>query len=134
MIIDCHGHYTTAPRQLEAWRKRQIAALEDKSQVPAKGSLGIGDDEIRESLESAQLQRLRPSENARISAQRLQATNGTLNVESIEDVGENGAGELGAKRSQNHPLALTLTRRDELRQFEVAGRVHIDAFDGAGLH
>jgi 4-oxalmesaconate hydratase len=55
MIIDCHGHYTTAPRQLEAFRQRQIAALEDKSQVPTKGSLGIGDDEIRESLEKAQL-------------------------------------------------------------------------------
>jgi 4-oxalmesaconate hydratase len=55
MIIDCHGHYTTAPRQLEAFRQRQIAALEDKSQVPTKGALGIGDDEIRESLEKAQL-------------------------------------------------------------------------------
>jgi 4-oxalmesaconate hydratase len=55
MIIDCHGHYTTAPRQLEAFRQRQIAALEDKSQAPSKGALGIGDDEIRESLEKAQL-------------------------------------------------------------------------------
>jgi 4-oxalmesaconate hydratase len=55
MIIDCHGHYTTAPRQLEAYRQRQIAALADKSRVPSKGSLGIGDDEIRESLETAQL-------------------------------------------------------------------------------
>src|SRR3984893_15819201 len=55
IIIDCHGHYTTAPRQLEAFRQRQIAALEDKSQVPTKGALGIGDDEIRESLEKAQL-------------------------------------------------------------------------------
>ena len=25
MIIDCHGHYTTAPRTLEEWRQRQIA-------------------------------------------------------------------------------------------------------------
>ena len=25
MIIDCHGHYTTAPRSLEAWRARQAA-------------------------------------------------------------------------------------------------------------
>jgi 4-oxalmesaconate hydratase len=55
MIIDCHGHYTTAPKQLEAWRQRQIAALKDKSAAPAKGSLGISDDEIRDSLESAQL-------------------------------------------------------------------------------
>jgi len=55
MIIDCHGHYTTAPKQLEAWRQRQIAALQDKSHSPAKDSLGISDDEIRESLETAQL-------------------------------------------------------------------------------
>jgi len=24
MIIDCHGHYTTAPKQHEAWRRQQI--------------------------------------------------------------------------------------------------------------
>ncbi len=29
MIIDCHGHYTTAPTALEAWRKRQIAGIKD---------------------------------------------------------------------------------------------------------
>src|SRR4030081_717593 len=55
MIIDCHGHYTTAPKQLEEWRKRQIAELEDSKHAPAKGSLGISDDEIRASLEGAQL-------------------------------------------------------------------------------
>ncbi len=55
MIIDCHGHYTTAPKQLESWRQRQIAALADKSQPRAKGTLGISDDEIRASLEGAQL-------------------------------------------------------------------------------
>jgi 4-oxalmesaconate hydratase len=55
MIIDCHGHYTTAPKALEQWRQRQIAALQDKSATPSKGSLAISDDEIRESLESAQL-------------------------------------------------------------------------------
>ena len=27
MIIDIHGHYTTAPKALEAWRNRQIAAI-----------------------------------------------------------------------------------------------------------
>src|SRR5216117_1976699 len=55
MIIDCHGHYTTAPKQLEEWRKRQIAALEDAKHAPVKGNLGISDDEIRASLEGAQL-------------------------------------------------------------------------------
>jgi len=27
MIIDCHGHYTTAPEPLNAWRKQQTDAL-----------------------------------------------------------------------------------------------------------
>ena len=31
LIIDCHGHYTTAPKALEIWRNRQIAALNDIS-------------------------------------------------------------------------------------------------------
>jgi 4-oxalmesaconate hydratase len=55
MIIDCHGHYTTAPKQLEAWRKQQIADLEKPGRAPSKGALGISDDEIRASLEGAQL-------------------------------------------------------------------------------
>jgi len=55
MIIDCHGHYTTAPKELEAYRQRQIAGLSDPSHVPARGTLHISDDQIRESLEKAQL-------------------------------------------------------------------------------
>jgi len=55
MIIDCHGHYTTAPKELEAYRQRQIAGLSDASHVPARGTLSISDDQIRESLEKAQL-------------------------------------------------------------------------------
>jgi 4-oxalmesaconate hydratase len=50
MIIDCHGHYTTAPKALEAYRQQQIA---DPSARPATPS--ITDDQIRESLEGAQL-------------------------------------------------------------------------------
>jgi 4-oxalmesaconate hydratase len=55
MIIDCHGHYTTAPAELEAWRKRQIAAIDDPSQAPGRDGLVIADDAIRASLENAQL-------------------------------------------------------------------------------
>jgi 4-oxalmesaconate hydratase len=55
MIIDCHGHYTTAPKALEEYRKRQLADLESAKHAPSKASLGITDDQIRESLESAQL-------------------------------------------------------------------------------
>src|SRR4051794_27841049 len=55
MIIDCHGHYTTAPKALQTYRDAQIAALKDPSRIPVKGTVAISDDEIRESLEGAQL-------------------------------------------------------------------------------
>ncbi|HXZ52840.1 MAG TPA: amidohydrolase family protein, partial [Burkholderiales bacterium] len=55
MIIDCHGHYTTAPKALEGYRKRQLGAFEAGQGVLAKGTLAISDGEIRESLEGAQL-------------------------------------------------------------------------------
>jgi len=55
MIIDCHGHYTTAPKSLEAFRQHQIDSLKDARLAPAKDSLVIGDDEIRDSIEGAQL-------------------------------------------------------------------------------
>jgi 4-oxalmesaconate hydratase len=55
MIIDCHGHYTTAPGALQAFRDRQIAALADPSRRPSPASIKIGDDEIRQSIETAQL-------------------------------------------------------------------------------
>jgi 4-oxalmesaconate hydratase len=54
-VIDCHGHYTTAPPQLAQFRQRQAEAQHDLSKQPAKGALGITDDEIRESVESAQI-------------------------------------------------------------------------------
>jgi len=55
MIIDCHGHYTTAPPALEAWRKRQIEAFENGTTPPSASELKIGDDELRESIEANQL-------------------------------------------------------------------------------
>jgi 4-oxalmesaconate hydratase len=54
MIIDCHGHYTTAPKDLESYRQRQISALKDSSPF-SFDTLKITDDQIRESLEKAQL-------------------------------------------------------------------------------
>ncbi len=53
MVIDCHGHYTTAPRELELFRERQIAGQKDSFRSHAAPS--ISDDQIRESLENAQL-------------------------------------------------------------------------------
>jgi 4-oxalmesaconate hydratase len=54
-IIDCHGHYTTEPQPLLDWRKRQIAAIGDRSQMPSIDELKISDDELRQSVEGAQL-------------------------------------------------------------------------------
>jgi len=59
MIIDCHGHYTTAPRALEAWRSRQIAGLTDPQVAPAVADLAISDDELRDSIADNQLARMR---------------------------------------------------------------------------
>ncbi|HEU5144404.1 MAG TPA: amidohydrolase family protein [Dermatophilaceae bacterium] len=55
MIIDCHGHYTTAPTQLGEWRDRQVAAIGDPASAPDPGDLVITDDDIRESIEANQL-------------------------------------------------------------------------------
>jgi 4-oxalmesaconate hydratase len=54
MIIDCHGHYTTAPAQHDQFRQAQIARLADPS-LPAPVYGEISDDEIRESVEANQL-------------------------------------------------------------------------------
>jgi 4-oxalmesaconate hydratase len=50
MIIDCHGHYTTAPRALEIFRERQLASPGEPIPFPS-----IQDEEIRRSVEGAQL-------------------------------------------------------------------------------
>ena len=55
MIIDCHGHYTTAPGELQTFRQGQIKALEDPTVIVSTESLTISDDQIRDSLENAQL-------------------------------------------------------------------------------
>jgi len=55
MIIDCHGHYTTAPKALQDYRDAQTAALKDPTQPPYDAKINISDDQIRESLEGAQL-------------------------------------------------------------------------------
>jgi 4-oxalmesaconate hydratase len=59
MIIDIHGHYTTAPPALEAWRKRQIASLDDAAATPSPSELRVSDDELRESIETNQLKKMR---------------------------------------------------------------------------
>ncbi|OWT57570.1 amidohydrolase family protein [Candidimonas nitroreducens] len=59
MIIDCHGHFTTAPAALEQWRMRQIDAVRGAAPMPRASELRISDDEIREAIESNQLRVMR---------------------------------------------------------------------------
>jgi 4-oxalmesaconate hydratase len=53
MIIDCHGHYTTAPESHNQWRKAQVFAYENATAAPVYPT--ISDDEIAESIEANQL-------------------------------------------------------------------------------
>ncbi len=53
LIIDCHGHYTTAPEPHNAWREAQKAAFNEGTAPPAYPE--ISDDEIRETIEQNQL-------------------------------------------------------------------------------
>jgi 4-oxalmesaconate hydratase len=57
MIIDCHGHYTTAPESHNLWRKAQVTAFVANESPPPYPE--ISDDEIAESIESNQLRILR---------------------------------------------------------------------------
>ncbi len=62
MIIDIHGHYTTAPKALETWRNAQVAAFGAAgggAAMPRAADLRISDDEIRETIETNQLAKMR---------------------------------------------------------------------------
>ncbi len=55
MIIDIHGHCTTAPQQLGAWRDLQIAFADGSGPRPDPDALAISDDDIRQTIEANQL-------------------------------------------------------------------------------
>jgi 4-oxalmesaconate hydratase len=54
LVIDCHGHYTTAPVAHQKFREAQLLRLKDAAYPPPTPAR-IGDDEIRESIETNQL-------------------------------------------------------------------------------
>ncbi len=58
MIIDCHGHYTTTPPELDKFRSAQLARLADSS-LPEPVEPVISDEAIRKSVEDNQLRVLR---------------------------------------------------------------------------
>ncbi len=56
MIIDCHGHYTTTPPAVEAYRNAQKEILKtNPDHIFEKGEIILSDDEIRLSIEQNQL-------------------------------------------------------------------------------
>nr|MDT0658537.1 amidohydrolase family protein [Micromonospora sp. DSM 115978] len=57
MIIDCHGHYTTAPIAHTDWRKAQQAAFQAGRPAPLYPTISA--DELRESVEGTQLRLMR---------------------------------------------------------------------------
>jgi 4-oxalmesaconate hydratase len=59
MIIDIHGHYTTAPQSLEDWRNKQVANLATPHLGPKVSDLKISDDELRETIEKNQLRQMK---------------------------------------------------------------------------
>lgn len=59
LIIDCHGHYTTAPKAVETWRNQQVAGIQNPSLAPQPSDLKISDDELRETIVSNQLKLMR---------------------------------------------------------------------------
>jgi 4-oxalmesaconate hydratase len=54
MIIDCHGHFTTVPKKLLEWRRRQLSQDGVLGEPP-----GISDDELAEALEGKQIREQR---------------------------------------------------------------------------
>ncbi len=57
MIIDCHGHYTTAPKAHNDWREAQLAAFAAGVSAPPYPSISA--DEIRETVEQNQIRLVR---------------------------------------------------------------------------
>lgn len=55
MIIDCHGHFTTVPKKLHEWRRRQL----DHQGSVYGATLDISDAELRAALEGGQLEKQR---------------------------------------------------------------------------
>ena len=88
MIIDCHGHYTTAPKALQDYRDSQIAGLKDAAHAPQKANVKISDDQIRESLENAQLklQRARGTDLTIFSPRASIATSVSMRLARVSGV------------------------------------------------
>ena len=59
MIIDCHGHYTTASPKLQAFRDQQLELFAKKQDTRRAKLSAISDQEIVDSIENYQLKLIR---------------------------------------------------------------------------
>jgi 4-oxalmesaconate hydratase len=59
MIIDCHGHFTTAPAQVAKFRADQIAEFQRTGKAPNLAPPAVSDDEIRTGIDKNQLRIMR---------------------------------------------------------------------------
>ena len=115
MIIDIHGHYTTYPPGVEAYRGAQIAQMG----APTKGKMNVTDDEIRKSIEGGQLK-----------LQRERGTDLTLFSPRASWMGHHFGNELISRYWTEHEQRSHLPRRADVpgqlrrrvRAAPVAGR------------
>jgi 4-oxalmesaconate hydratase len=54
-VIDCHGHFTTAPRELEVWRAAQMSAFDAGTLPPNVADMHISDAQLVDAIERNQL-------------------------------------------------------------------------------
>ncbi len=107
MIIDCHGHYTTIPKRFEDYRRLQVQACgcgQPQPLLPAAAS----DDELRESVETAQLQRQRDrGTDLTIFSPRAIGMGHHLGDRATSEAWPIRSGRLpgGAKRSRSAPAS-----------------------------
>jgi 4-oxalmesaconate hydratase len=122
MIIDCHGHYTTTPDELGAYREQQKAdLLKDALFQHKKGAIDISDDQLRESLEGAQLK-----------LQRERGTDLTIFSPRASWMGHDVGNESTSKYWSQHCNEL-IYRITRLYPDNFAGGCQLPQTPGAGL-
>jgi len=96
MIIDCHGHYTTAPDAHALWRTSEVAAFGAGERFPAYPA--ISDDEIIESIEHNQLRLLRErGADMTIFSPRASAMEQHIGDERVSDAWAHACNDLVAR-------------------------------------
>ena len=122
MIIDCHGHYTTAPDELGAYRDQQKADLEtDPLFQHSKGVIDISDDQLRDSVEGAQLK-----------LQRERGTDRTIFSPRASWMGHHVGNETTSKYWSEHCNEL-IYRLTQLYPDNFIGGCQLPQTPGAGL-